>query len=182
MKKFFCFIACMMAIVQNTKAQDYFSSAANFARLYVGTVEPPYQIWLWNDCPYYKDNSDTYRGRISYYGVVYDDVQLRFDQFKQSIAVLSPLGNVFCMPEQEHVDWFEMDSYRYVHDPEDSLRYTAVLCDGSINGVQLYHTVWKVNGGDKLTIGERTPLKTLRTKEHYTLITAQGEMYHVKRA
>jgi outer membrane receptor for ferrienterochelin and colicin len=181
-KKVFCFIACMMAIVQNTKAQDYFSSAANFARLYVGTVEPPYQIWLWNDCPYYKDNSDTYRGRISYYGVVYDDVQLRFDQFKQSIAVLSPLGNVFCMPEQEHVDWFEMDSYRYVHDPEDSLRYTAVLCDGSINGVQLYHSVWKVNGGDKLTIGERTPLKTLRTKEHYTLITAQGEMYHVKRA
>ena len=172
----------MMAFVQHVEAQDYFSSASNFARLYVGAVEPPYQIWMWNDCPYYKDNSDTYRGRISYYGVVYDDVQLRFDQHKQNIVVLSPLGNVFCLPEQEHVDWFEMDGYRYVHDPEDSLRYTAVLCDGSINGVQLYHSIYKVYSGDKLSIGERTPLKTLSTKEHYTLITAQGEIRHVKRA
>ena len=172
----------MMAFVQHVEAQDYFSSASNFARLYVGAVEPPYQIWMWNDYPYYKDNSDTYRGRISYYGVVYDDVQLRFDQHKQNIVALSPLGNVFCLPEQEHVDWFEMDGYRYVHDPEDSLRYTAVLCDGSINGVQLYHSIYKVYSGDKLSIGERTPLKTLSTKEHYTLITAQGEIHHVKRA
>ncbi len=172
----------MISVVQNTEAQDYFSSASNFARLYVGALEPPYQIWLWNDCPYYKDNSDTYRGRISYYGVVYDNVQLRFDQHKQNIVVLSPQGNIFCLPEQEHVDWFEMDGYRYVHDPEDSLRYTAVLCDGSTNGVQLYHSLYKVYSGDKLAVGERTPLKTLSTKEHYTLITPQREMYHVKRA
>ena len=32
------------------------------------------------------------------------------------------------------VRWYVTIFYRYVHDPEDSLRYTAVLCDGSING------------------------------------------------
>jgi hypothetical protein len=170
----------MLAMTQNVGAQDYFSSASNFARLYVGTIEPQYLSWQWIESPYYNDN--TYRGRISYYGVVYDNVQLRFDQLKQNVVVLSPQGNVFCLPEQEHVDWFEMDGYRYVHDPEDSLRYAAVLCDGSTNGVQLYHSEWKIYSGERIVFGENTYQKTLSTKGHYTLITPTGEIYHVKRA
>ena len=135
---------CMMGIVQTVGAQDYFSSASDFARIYVGAVEPQYQTSLWYDLPYYNGNTNMYKGRISYYGVVYDDVQLRFDMLKQRVVVLSPAGSVFCLPEQEYVDWFEMDGHRFVHDPEDSLRYAALLCDGSTNGVRLYHSMWKV--------------------------------------
>lgn len=72
----------MMIVVQHVGAQDYFSSASDFARLYVGAVEPQYQSSLWHDNPYYKEKTDMYHGRISYYGVVYEDVQLRFDQLK----------------------------------------------------------------------------------------------------
>ena len=72
--------------------------------------------------PYYKNNANLYKGRISYYGVVYDDVQLRFDQLKQCVVVLPPVERVFCIPKQEHIDWFEMDGHRYVHDPEDGSR------------------------------------------------------------
>jgi len=172
---------CMMGIVQNVGAQGYFSSASDFARIYVGAVEPQYQISLWYDIPYYKGNTNMYKGRISYYGVVYDDVQLRFDQLKQRVVVLSPVGSVFCLPEQEYVDWFEMDGHRFVHDPEDSSRFAALLCDGSTNGVRLYHSVWKVYSGES-TFGGRTPLKILDTREHYTLITPDGAKHHVKRA
>lgn len=119
-----------------------------------------------------------YKGRICYYGVVYDNVQLRFDEFKQQVVVLSPMGSVFCLPEQKYIDWFEMDGHRYVHDPEDSTRYAAILCDGSTNGVRLYHTVWKVYGGEKLV--ENTFLKLLTTNEYYTLITPDGMSHHVK--
>ena len=97
--------ACMMAAVQQVGAQEYFHSASDFARLYVGAVEPQYQKSLWHDIPYYKDNTDMYKGRISYHGVVYDDVQLRFDQLKQCVVVLPPGEKVICMPEQEFVDW-----------------------------------------------------------------------------
>ena len=83
--------------------------------------------------------TDMYKGRVSNYGVVYDNVQLRFDQLEQRVVVLSPVKNVFCLPEQAYVDWFEMDGYRYVHDPEDSTQYATLLCDGSNNGVRLYH-------------------------------------------
>ena len=181
MKKYLLALVCMMGIVQTVGAQEYFSSASDFARIYVGAVEPQYQTSLWYDLPYYNGNTNMYKGRISYYGVVYDDVQLRFDQLKQRVVVLSPVGSVFCLPEQEYVDWFEMDGHRYVHDPEDSLRYAALLCDGSTNGVRLYHSVWKIYSGEN-TFGGRTPLKVLSNREHYTLITPDGAMHHVKRA
>ena len=170
----------MMVFVQNVGAQEYFSSASDFARLYIGEVEPQYQALSWHDIPYYKDNTNLYKGRISYYGVVYDHVQLRFDQLKQRVVVLSPVGNYYCMPEQEYIDWFEMDGHRYVHDPEDSSRYASLLCDGSTNGICLYRSVWKIYSGEKNYEGKY--LKTLSTKEHYTLITSEGAMYHVKRA
>ena len=170
----------MMVIVQDIRAQEYFSSASNFARLYVGAVEPQYQTWLWNDIPYYKDNANMYQGRVSYHGVVYEDVLLRFDQYKQNVVVLSPIGNVFCLPEKGYVDWFDMDGYRFVHDPEDSTRFAALLCDGGTNGLRLYHAVRKLYNG--MIMGDNMAKRRLYTEEHYTLITPDGEKHHVARA
>ena len=178
--KYLLFFVYMMSVIQHVGAQEHHSSASDFARMYVGAVEPQYQLLLWHDIPYYKDNTDLYSGRVSYYGVVYDDVQLRFDQFMQRVAVLTPGSNYLRLPEQKHIDWFEMDGHRYVHDPEDSTRYAIQLCDGSTNGIRFYHSVWKIDNGD-MYFGTRKLLKTLRTLEHYTLITPDGEMHHVKR-
>jgi hypothetical protein len=171
----------MIAFVQNVGAQEYFSSASDYARLYVGALETQYPKSFWYDVPYYKGTTDMYDGRISYYGVVYDHVLLRFDQLKQRVVVVSPVKQYYCLPEQEHIDWFEMDGHRYVHDPEDSTRYSSILCDGSTNGIQLYHCVWKENSRDK-KVDEKKYLKGLATKDHYTIITPDGGMYHVKRA
>ena len=180
-KKYFFVFACIMMVVQNVKAQEYFSSASDFARLYIGEVEPQYLLSAWRDIPYYKGTTDLYEGRISYHGVVYDHVKLRFDQLEQRVVILSPIGNVFCIPEQKHIDWFEMDGRRYVHDPEDGSRYAALLSDGSTNGTQLYYIAWKVCSGENAFEGRKYQ-KVLNTKEHYTLVTPDGEMYHVNRA
>ena len=194
MKKSFLFCIgalLLMLVVQNAGAQEVPSS--DFSRLYVGAVEPQYQTSILYDIPYYKGNTNTYKGRISYHGVVYDNVQLRFDQLKQRVVVLSPVGKVFCLPEQKYVDWFEMDGHKYVHDLErfysgmdssagmDSLRYAAILCDGSTNGIRLYHCVWKSYHGVN-TFEEKKVLRHLTTKEHYTIITPDGERHYVKRA
>ena len=168
-----------MAVVQYAGAQEYFRSASDYARLYVGPIEPQYQVSLWHDIPYYKGNTNVYQGRISYHGVVYDQVQLRFDLLEQRVAVLSPVKGVFCLPEQAYIDWFEMDGRRYVHDPEDGSRYAALLCDGSGNGVRLYHSVWKVYRGEN-TFGEKKYVKVLSTNEYYSLQTADGAIHHVK--
>ena len=175
-KKYLLVFVCMMAIIQQVGAQG------NYARLYVGAVESQYQTWLWYDNPYYKGNTNLYHGRISYYGVVYDDVLLRFDQLKQCVVVLPPGEKVFCVPDQAHVDWFEMDGRRYVHDPEDSSRYASQLCDGTTNGIRLYHSEWKDLNGYKIIAGDRRAVMTLRTEAHFTLMTPDGGMHEVKRA
>ena len=169
---------CMMAVIQIVKAQEH----SNYARLYVGAVEPQYQSWLWYDNPYYKENTNVYHGRISYYGVVYDDVLLRFDQYRQRVVVLSPGGLVFCVPDQEFVDWFEMDGHRYVHNPKDNSQYAALLCDGSTNGIRLYYLEWKIYNGYKKIVGENSSVMTLRTQNFYSLMTPDGMMHPVKRA
>ena len=181
MKKNLIALVCMMAVVQYAGAQDYFRSASDYARLYVGPIEPQYQVSLWHDIPYYKGNTNVYQGRISYHGVVYDEVQLRFDQLEQRVAVLTPVKGVFCLPEQAYIDWFEMDGHRYVHDPEDGSRFAALLCDGSGNGVRLYHSVWKVYSGEN-SFGGKKYVKVLSTNEYYSLQTADGAVHHVKNA
>ena len=181
MKKYFFVFACFMMIVQNLKAQEYFSSASDFARLYIGEVEPQYLVSAWRDIPYYKGTTDLYEGRISYHGVVYDHVKMRFDQLAQRVVILSPIGNVFCIPEQEHIDWFEMDGQRYEHDPEDDARYAALLSDGSTNGTRLYHSVWKVVSGENANEARKYQ-KNLAIKEHFTIVTPDDRVYHVKSA
>ena len=181
MKKNLIALVCMMAVVQYAGAQEYFRSASDYARLYVGPIEPQYQVSLWHDIPYYKGNTNVYQGRICYHGVVYDEVQLRFDQLEQRVAVLTPVKGVFCLPEQAYIDWFEMDGRRYVHDPEDGSRFAALLCDGSGNGVRLYHSVWKVYGGEN-SFGGKKYVKVLSTNEYYSLQTADGAIHHVKNA
>ena len=180
-KKCLLAFVCTMVFVQHVEAQGDMSSASNFARLYVGAIEPQYSKFEWHDIPYYKDKADTYKGRVSYHGVVYDNVEMRFDLLKQQIVVLSPVGMCYCLPEQKYIDWFEMDGRRYVHDPADSTRYAALLSDGSRNGVQLYHSMWKTRRGEN-TFGGKKYLKMLSTKEHYTLVTPDGETHQVKRA
>ena len=171
----------MMAVIQNVEAQEHFTPQSNYSRLYVGAIEPQYQISSWHDIPYYKGNTDMYNGRVSYCGVVYDNVRLRLDQLKQRLVVLSPTENFYCLPGHENIDWFEMDGHRYVHDPEDNSRYASLLCDGSTNGIRLYHSVWKVRCGEK-NIDDKRYQYILNTNEHYSLITPDGEIHHVKSA
>ena len=179
-KKYFLGLVCTALFVQNVGAQEKISSS-NYARLYVSALEPQYQIWMWHDIPYYGGDTEMRLGRVSYHGVVYDNVRLRYDLYKQQLAVVAPETNVVCLPEQKYIDWFELDGHLFVHDPEDSTRYAALLSDGTRNGVALYHTIRKINGGDK-NFGKTYFEKTLSTEEHYTLVTPDGKMHHVKRA
>ena len=178
-RKHLLVFACMMAVILQAEAQEYSPPASDFARLYVGAVEQQYETWLWHDVPYYRGDTRMYDGRISYYGVVYDHVQLRYDQLKQCVVVLSPEEKIVCLPEQIYVDWFEMDGHRYVHDPVDRSRYAYQLSDGSTNGIRLYHSEWKVYDGERI-FGRDKYQKVLSTEEQYTLITPDGGTHQVK--
>ena len=97
---------CLLSVPQPAVAQEHLTPTTDLARLYAGVVEPPYEAWQWHDIPYYDDDTRFLEGRISYHGIVYNHVLLRFDLLKQQVVVLSPVGHVCCLPEQSFVDWF----------------------------------------------------------------------------
>jgi hypothetical protein len=134
---------------------------------------------MWHNSPYYNDSTNLFQGRVSYYGVTYDNVPMRFDQYRQHLVVLSPVSNYYCLPDRQHIDWFQMDGRTFTHDPYDPSRFAHLLCDGQKNGVRLYHCVWKVYGGEKLQQGKQLQ-KTFNTNEHYTLQTPDGKSHLVK--
>ncbi len=160
------------------KAQNYFDYAGDCARLFVGNVEAQYPLQHYKDSPFYNSSTNMYMGKISYHGIVYDGVKLRYDMLKQNVSVLSPTTNIYCLPDQKHIDWFELEGTRYVHDFQDSTRYTALLCDGSRNGLRLYHSQWKVYKGE--VVEDHISLKTLDTREKYFLALPDGKTYDVK--
>ena len=188
MKKHLLAIACLIATWQNVVAQEIpFPQrptplplpTTDFARLYVGAIEPQYSRYMWLNSPYYNDSTNLFQGRVSYYGVTYDNVPMRFDQYRQHLVVLSPVSNYYCLPDPQHIDWFQMDGRTFTHDPYDPSRFAHLLCDGQKNGVRLYHCVWKVYGGEKLQQGKQLQ-KTFNTNEHYTLQTPDGKSHLVK--
>ena len=188
MKKHLLAIACLIATWQNVVAQEILFPqrptplplpTTDFARLYVGAIEPQYSRYMWHNSPYYNDSTNLFQGRVSYYGVTYDNVPMRFDQYRQHLVVLSPVSNYYCLPDRQHIDWFQMDGRTFTHDPYDPSRFAHLLCDGQKNGVRLYHCVWKVYGGEKLQQGKQLQ-KTFNTNEHYTLQTPDGKSHLVK--
>lgn len=168
-------------------AQDYFNYAKDYARLYVGNVEAQYPMQKYKDSPYYNNDARTYTGKISYYGVEYDNVQLRYDMLKQNVSVVTPTTNIYCLPIQEHIDWFEIEGMRYISITGTSMsasgipaRYAALLCDGTKNGFRLYHPQWKVISGE--VAENRVYRKMLSSKDAFFLVFPDGTSHEVNNA
>ena len=62
----YLFLVCMISAILHVGAQEHISFASDYARLYVGALEPQYQLRLWHDIPYYHEKPDFYSGRVSY--------------------------------------------------------------------------------------------------------------------
>ena len=173
---------CMMAVIQIVKAQEH----SNYARLYVGAVEPQYQTWLWNDNPYYKDNTNVYNGRISYSGVVYDDVLLRFDQYRQRVVVLSPGAALLCDGSTNGIrlyyhEWKIYNGYKKIVGENSSVMtlrtqnfYSLMTPDG------MMHPVKRASDVAKLFPEQKKQIKQFVRQNHLSFSKSKRESSLVK--
>ena len=155
-------------------AQDEYSP------LFVGKIEKQYQQSRYHDNPYFGDKYDVIKGDISYNGIVYKNVPMRYDMLKQQVIVSSPTNNQLVVPEQQRVDWFTMYDQRYVHAAEDSTLYAAQLLDGSTNGLILQQISGKHVSGELIEGSHYS--YTLSTSEHFSLRMLDGTVHNVKNA
>lgn len=160
--------------------QQDICAQGDYSRLYVGRMEPQYNLAQYKDNPYYGNSSDLHTGTISYYGVIYNKVQMRYDMILQQVVVCTPGRNVFVVPEQAAIDWFKLDGVTYVHDVADNSRFAMLLCDGSVNGLRLLHPMWKKI--DRDVQYDDHFVHALTIHDRYILVLPDGSAHTVRKA
>ena len=106
--------------LQQLYAQDdhyavgYKNAVSNHAALYSGNEQRPFMLRLTNH-QYFK-KEDYASGRLSYGGVVYHDVLLRWDLYRDELIMLTP-AHYHIAFKSEYVDFAEIHGYRvfYLH-------------------------------------------------------------------
>jgi len=148
--------------------------------LFVGKIEKQYQQALYKDNPYFFDTYNPFKGDISHNGIVYKNVDMRYDMLNQQIVVSTPVSNRLVVPEQFRIDWFSINGTRYVHSIGDSACYAAELLDGSINGLLLQRESVKKISGEVAHDGHYQ--YTLKTSTKYNLRMLDGSVHEVAKA
>lgn len=156
---------------QGTATDD----AGDYARLYVSRKEQPYNLKRYTLSPYYDGKGDFYYGRVSYAGVIYDNVKLRYDNYLQQVVVVAPSSGVNIIPDQELIDWFEYDGKHYV-------RYNDAFAEELFrnNSYTLLYSNYKKKTGEQPY--ENFFRTVLSAYEHYELIGSDGTIHKVKNA
>lgn len=120
MKKLFgllCLSMLVVSMVRAQKAVDYASFASGQAVIFHGKEQLKYSPSIKNH-PYLK--SDKYAaGNLSFEGILYEDVKMRLDLYKNELLLLSPDDRYNLVLPSDRVDFAQLHGYHIIyHDPE----------------------------------------------------------------
>lgn len=82
---------CILSPVytQQSLSDEFRKVAGDYAALYTSKVEVGYSPYLYINHPYW-DTDEFKKGAVCYGGLVYTDLQLRYDTFKKQLIVITP--------------------------------------------------------------------------------------------
>ena len=112
-------------------AAEYMNSVSEYATVFSGNREKPLGFTTRNHSYFKEQNFVT--GRLSYCGITYPEVQLRWDLYKDELVVLSP-SNYGITLRSEHIDFAEFHGYHVYYLRSDSL----LGCPPAGNYILLY--------------------------------------------
>ena len=95
--------------ITDRHAADYMSAVSNHAVLFSGSRQQPLTQYLLNH--QYLIDENYVSGRLSYNGVVYPDVLLRWDLYRDELLILSPAFYSIVL-NYENIDFAELHGYR----------------------------------------------------------------------
>lgn len=147
-----------------------------YAPLYIGRMETPHLQKRYSSIPYLDGIEEFRNGTVCYDGVVYQDVQLRYDDFRQHLVVRTPDTNIDITPNPELIQWFTIGDRRFVHDIENPSTFSQELYN--TDGTRLLYHEYKVIGGSQIDGSHYVEI--LEIKEYYTVCFPDGTNYRVK--
>ncbi|MBR3540763.1 MAG: TonB-dependent receptor plug domain-containing protein [Bacteroidales bacterium] len=169
------FSCLLLAFAPSLKAQtfeQYLQAAGDYAALYHGRIEPGFPLKAWMNHPYW-DNKDFVQGDVCFEGRLYRNVWLRYDIYRNWLAVLSPVKGINILPDQDKIDYFVIDGKPFV--PING-HYNQILREG--RHVALVHRRVKSRGGD--VIRDMHTYHYLDQKDDYFLLTPDSTLLKLK--
>ena len=154
--------------------QSYLSETKEYAALFSGKTEAPYDRTFTNH-PYFE--TDQYRqGVLCYNEVVYQDIFMRLDLFRDELTVFSPNKPYRIVLENEKFSYAILNGFTFILSPNEAKtgsKFMILIHDGSYPFVKQY----------RLSVKEEffgiTLSRSFRTQEQY-FIYINNTAYPVK--
>ena len=149
----------------------YLGAAGDHAALYQGQIEPSFVQTIWTTHPYWGDE-EFHVGNICYDGNVYSSVPMRYNILENRLAVITPVGKLVVVPEQDRIAWFDVDGWHYV-------RANGCFMRAEYWGdhASLLHRKSKRYAGDVAV--ERHYYRNIQEADDYYLLLADGSLHEV---
>lgn len=169
-------LSCSLSVSAQRGNDSVTAAIGDYAPLFVGRMEQPYVLKLYSGNPYLFDNDALIEGKVSFDGIIYNNVLMRYDNLAHNLVVSTPASTIYMIPDSRHTDWFEINGVRYVHDAENVDAFSRLCYDA--NGVRLLEHVYKIINGDiqKDDHYERN----IETKTQYKIVLSDGNIAKVK--
>lgn len=147
---------------QTLSIDSYLKKAGDYANLYQGRIEPPFNYQQWQSHPFWEDK-EIHKGSVCFDGIFYPEVDLRYDVYRNLVTVISPVKVIPIVPDQSKIDSFIVDGFRHIRIGDLFLR---VLYEGQ--SVSLLMQRVKSRSTD--IIKDMHSYQTLKTIDKYYLI------------
>lgn len=95
-----CFLSGGAGLRAQSPVADYIGKAGAFSRLYSGQIVSRYSPAIYQGTPYY--NGDNYvKGTVVFNGVVYPDINIILDLYKQQALIVNPANYIVVIPHEK---------------------------------------------------------------------------------
>ena len=151
-----------LMVLQQLQAQDeryaldYMDAVSRYAALFSGNRQQLLTVSTENH-QYFKDEDYTI-GKLLYGGVVYPDISLRWDLYRDELVIFSPT-NFNLVLNNEHLGFAEMYGYHIFYFRPDGLKG----CPSAGNYIRLY-------SGENLLLLEKLTNTFMRKEDHNKMI------------
>jgi len=145
---------------------DYLSETGRFATLYNGKSEIPYTLRFENH-PYFESERFA-QGTLSYNHVVYQDVFLRLDLFRNELAVYLPGTSYNIVLENEKFDYAVLNNATLVltvSENDTKERFLVLLHDGTYPVIKKY----KLSINEDMSYLSRSLKRSFIIKSQYAI-------------
>lgn len=123
---------CILSPVytQQSLSDEFRKVAGDYAALYTSKVEVGYSPYLYINHPYW-DTDEFKKGAVCYGGLVYTDLQLRYDTFKKQLIVITPEKRILLQVDMRKVAFgcvhvLSPSIFRYMEDERWTGKFSII--------------------------------------------------------